>query len=197
MTREQLEFQISQYVDGTLSPAEVAALEQTLAGDAEARAVLEDFRKVDATLKRTGIPLPAINWDRLADHISAAVADEDRATTSIPIRAWWVRRIAVAAAVGIVVGVGILWPRHGGPQDVANSGDGGVNATNAVAVVQITGPEVATAAPDVQINIDGPSGDPSRQANYRIAEDIIYRPSRVVIASGQVDRQDNPSRLPY
>ena len=112
MDREQLEFRISQYVDGTLSPAEVAALEATLASDAEARAVLEDFRKVDETLKKTEIPLPAVNWDRLAEHISAAVAGEDRATTSIPIRAWWVRRVAIAAAVLIAVGTVTLWPRR-------------------------------------------------------------------------------------
>ena len=32
--------------------------------------------------------------------------------------------------------------------------------------------------------------------NYRISEDIVYRPSRVVIASGDIDRQDS-GRLPY
>ena len=32
--------------------------------------------------------------------------------------------------------------------------------------------------------------------NYRIAEDIIYRPPHVVIASGESDRQDS-QRLPY
>src|SRR5690242_8422677 len=114
MNREQLEFQISQYVDGTLSPAEVAALQTMLTNDAEARGGLEDFRKVDEALKTTDIPLPAINWDHLAEHISVAVAEEDRATTSIPIRAWWVRRIAIAAAILIVVGLVIFWPNRPG-----------------------------------------------------------------------------------
>jgi anti-sigma factor RsiW len=193
MTREQLEFQISQYVDGTLSPAEVAALSGMLASDAEARALLEDFRKVDATLKTTELPLPAINWDRFADHISAAVAEEDRATTSTPIRAWWVRRIAIAAAVLIVVGTVILWPRPAGHDQFVT---GGNPAAAAVAIVQISGPEAATAPAVATVSIDD-SPAMSQQANYRIAEDIIYRQPRVVIASGQADRQDTPSRLPY
>ena len=187
MTREQLEFQISQYVDGTLSPAEVAALEATLTNDADARAVLEDFRKVDATLKTTEIPLPAINWDRLAEHISAAVAEEDRATTSIPIRAWWVRRIAIAAAVLIAAGLVILWPKRAGHDQV-------VVTPQTITVVQINGPETTVNAPVVEINMQAPGGA-AQQANYRIAEDIIYRQPRVVIASGQADRQDTSS--PY
>src|SRR5437762_2420944 len=93
MTREHLDFQISQYADETLSPAAAAALEAPLAGGAEASSTTQ----------------PAV------------------AEASI---------------------------------------------------------DVAPALP--------------QQANYRIAEDIIYRPPRVVIASGQGDRQDNTSRsLPY
>src|SRR5438105_19050 len=101
MDREQLEFRISQYVDGTLPAAEVAALEAVLAADAEARAVLEDFRKLDAAMKDQA-RLPQIYWDRLAAHLSDAVArqDEAMAPASIairaPIRAWW-RPLAVAA----------------------------------------------------------------------------------------------------
>jgi anti-sigma factor RsiW len=192
MNREQLEFQISQYADGTLSPAEVAALEATLVQDVEARALLEDFRKLDATLKKTEIPLPAINWDRLADHISAAVADEDRATTSFPIRTWWVRRIAIAALVLIAIGTVILWPRRIDNRMATNPP---VNTAAAVAIVQISGPEVPTGAAVVEISMDPSSAQP-QAANYRIAEDIIYRAPRVVIASGQPDRQDT-QRLPY
>src|SRR5689334_17094397 len=93
MNREQLEFQISQYVDGTLSPAEVAALQTTLANDAEAQATLEQFQALDSLFKKTEMPLPAVDWNRFADQLSRAVAEEDRATTSIPIHApggaWW------------------------------------------------------------------------------------------------------------
>ena len=205
MDREQLEFQISQYVDGTLSPAEVAALEQTLAGDAEARATLEQFRKLDSLFKKTEIPLPAVDWDRFADHLSRAVAEEDRATTSIPIRAaaevrgaWWVRRVAIAAVVALAAGVALLWPRHAGRQEIANLNVPPTPTAPAVAIVQVGGPDVPTAAPSVVVNLAEPTAAQQQQlANYRIAEDIIYHPPRVVIASGPDDAQDTPSRLPY
>src|SRR5829696_3029990 len=76
---EQLEFQIAQFADGTLPPAEAAALEQLLATDADARALLQDYRRIGAELK-TAMPLPAIDWAKLADRLSDAVAAEDRAT---------------------------------------------------------------------------------------------------------------------
>src|SRR5438477_11406579 len=116
MTSEQLEFQISQYVDGTLPAAEVAALEAVLAADAEARGVLADFRKLDVAMKDQA-PLPQINWDRLAAHLSDAVAREDEAsqaaTAPIAIRAWW-RPLAAAAIVVIAFATVLLIPRRGG-----------------------------------------------------------------------------------
>src|SRR5215217_7013902 len=114
MIDEQLEFRISQYADGTLPAAEVAALEMTLASDADARALLDEYRALDASLKRD-LPLPEIKWDRLAEHLSGAVAEEDRATTSLPITrgggAFW-RGVgfAVAAMVLIVTSLA-LWMR--------------------------------------------------------------------------------------
>src|SRR5688572_22883547 len=108
MIDEQLEFQIAQYADGTLPPAERAALEQALAADTDARAMLDEYRRLDASLKRE-MPVPAMNWDRLAAHLSDAVAAEDRATTTI---AWPLRhagRLAAAAAVIVVIGTAALW----------------------------------------------------------------------------------------
>lgn len=200
MIREQLEFQISQYADGTLPAAEVAALEGALASDAEARALLEEFRKLDALVKTSEMPLPAVDWDRFADHLSRAVADEDRATTSIPIRprgAWWVKRVAIAAVVVLAAGVAILWPRHGGQSEIAKVSIPATPTEPAVAIIQVGGPEVASAAPHVEVSLGEPPASVQQQSNYRIAEDIIYRPPHVVIASGLADAQDSPSRLPY
>ena len=197
MNREQLEFQISQYADGTLPAAEVAALEATLANDAEARALLEEFRKLDTIVKTSEMPLPTVDWDRFADHLSRAVADEDRATTSIPIRARWVKRVAIAAAVVLAFGVAALWPRHGGPPGIVKVTGPDVPTAPAVAIAQVGGPEVASGAPSVQVSLAEPPVQQQQQANYRMAEDIIYRAPHVVIASGQGDAQDSPSRLPY
>ena len=52
MISEELEFQISQYADGSLSAEETAALEAVLASDSEAAALLADYRKLDATIQR-------------------------------------------------------------------------------------------------------------------------------------------------
>ena len=58
MIDETLEFRISQYADGTLPAAEVADLEAILASDAEARALLDEYRKLDVVLKRETPVLP-------------------------------------------------------------------------------------------------------------------------------------------
>ncbi|MGF1633924.1 MAG: anti-sigma factor family protein [Phycisphaerae bacterium] len=57
MVDEELEFQISRYLDDDLSPPETRALEERLAADAGARAVLADYRRLSATLS-TGSDLP-------------------------------------------------------------------------------------------------------------------------------------------
>jgi anti-sigma factor RsiW len=194
MIDEQLEFRISQYADGTLPAAEVAALEATLGSDADARALLEEYRKLDVVLKRETPALPEIKWERLAEHISGAVADEDRATTTYKISArtstWWVRSVAVAAAVVIAFGTVVLWPR-GKQGEVATTTP---NQPVAVALIEVGGPQVASKPPVEEISVE-PSALADAE-NFRISEDIVYRPSRVVIASGDSDRQDS-GRLPY
>jgi anti-sigma factor RsiW len=52
MTPDQLEFSISQYIDGALAPLEQAVLDEVLATDANARALLEQYRKLNALVKR-------------------------------------------------------------------------------------------------------------------------------------------------
>src|SRR5688572_23451362 len=166
MIDEQLESQIAQYADGTLPADQRAALEQMLANDADARAVLDEYRRLDASLKRE-LPVPAMNWDRLAAHLSDAVADEDRATTPI---AWPLRhagKLAAAAAVILFIGSMAMWllrPAANTP----NNNDVVVNvnppspspnpATNVTVVVIVTGPaaQTTTEAPIVEIKV-GPS----------------------------------------
>ena len=198
MDRQQLEFQISQYIDGTLSMTEAAALEQVLAGDADARAMLEDFRKLDASLKRENVaPLPEIHWEKLAEHLSAAVAEEDRATT-YRISAWWSRGVAaVAALVLIAVGTAVLLNRHQAPpriEEVATNSTPQKIGDNAIA--EVTGPtaEPATQPAVAEISI-GPS-ELAKRSNYGVDEDIVYRQPRVVIASERSALQDT-SALPY
>ena len=71
-TPEQLEYAISQYLDGTLPPLETAALEERLASDAEARELLAEFRRLDELVRGSAGAgaLPEIAWDRFASHLS-------------------------------------------------------------------------------------------------------------------------------
>ena len=196
MIDEQLEFQIAQYADGTLPAAERAALEQVLATDAQARALLDEYRRLDASLKRE-LPLPVINWDRLAAHLSDAVADEDRATTTIawPLRNWG--KLAAAAAILLVIGAMALWilrPAANTDIVVGPQSPQKPDPSTAVAIVEVVGPQTTTQPAVAQIEI-GPS-QWAKQTNFAVTEQVVYRPSRVLIASGEIDRQDT-GRLPF
>ena len=71
MSPEQLEFAITQYLDGTLPPEDVAALEQRLATEPEAQALLEEHRSLTAMLRAD--PAPALAWDEVASDLQAVV----------------------------------------------------------------------------------------------------------------------------
>ena len=199
MISEQLEFQIAQYADGTLPAEDRVALEQVLATDADARAMLDEYRRLDATLKRE-LPVPAMNWDRLATHLSDVVAEEDRATTTIawPLRNWG--KLAAAAAIILLIGtVALLQLRPATPHSTVvvnvNQTQPATNGSATVVVV-VTGPAAQTtdAAPVVEINV-GPSAW-AKQTNYGVTDQVVYREPRVMIASGRIDRQDS-GRLPF
>ena len=64
MTRDELEFSISQYLDGTLPEAQRPALEARLAEDAEAQAILAEERALTRLLRSE--PLPEVRWDGLS-----------------------------------------------------------------------------------------------------------------------------------
>ena len=75
MTLEQLEFSISQYLDGSLPASEVAALEARLGEDPAARELLAEYRAVDAMLKSPAA-LPEVAWEKLSTCISGAISSE-------------------------------------------------------------------------------------------------------------------------
>jgi negative regulator of sigma E activity len=187
MTRDELEFSISQYLDGTLAEAEEAALESRLASDADARALLGEYRRLDRTLKSA--PLPAFDYGALSDRISAAVSREAEPAQSY--RLHWVRTaaaLAIAACVVIAVGVGI---RRLGPAGQTDPRQQAVVPPTVPApaierkqiVVVDGGPRSQPSTAPVEILAVGPSpaaGDGPALARYQ--EDLISRPSQVIIA---------------
>src|SRR3954471_7876393 len=122
MTRDELEFSISQYLDGTLAAAERDALDERLATDAEARAVLAEYEALNAAFAAAPA-VPEIDWDQFAGKISAAVAREEMPAQSYKIGAWMrqpVRLPAVAASLLVAGGIAFSLLRPGG--DKTNTG---------------------------------------------------------------------------
>jgi hypothetical protein len=71
MTLEQLEFSITQYLDGTLPAEDVGALEARLASDPQARAMLDEQRALTDLLRSQ--PGPDLDWADVARDLSAVV----------------------------------------------------------------------------------------------------------------------------
>jgi anti-sigma factor RsiW len=187
MTPDELEYAISQYLDGALPPLEKAALEERLAGDAEARAILEEYRKLNTALKTTLPAAPQIAWDRLAEQIHRNLEAE-----ATPVRHFrllsigWTGRMAIAAALLFVISVAIHFvPRNESPTSNPRMNPG---------IAMISGPAVessvgATIA-DVSI------GPPPSPAIVRSAgDDIVTRPTIVLIDRAAPSGQDGDSSM--
>jgi hypothetical protein len=71
MSPEQLEFILTQYLDGTLPAADAVALERVLETDPTAQALRDEHERLTALLRSQ--PLPEIDWDDLARDFCAVV----------------------------------------------------------------------------------------------------------------------------
>src|SRR5260221_6069758 len=71
MSPEQLEFVLTQYLDGTLPPEQVSALEQTLATDPNAQTLRDEHQRLTALLRSQS--LPEMDWSDLARDLAAVV----------------------------------------------------------------------------------------------------------------------------
>jgi anti-sigma factor RsiW len=181
MTRDELEYAISQYLDGNLPLLEEAALEDRLASDDEARALLEEYRRLDATLKNSLPAAPPIAWDRLAGEIQKSLAAEETPVQHYSLGTiTWAGRLAIAASVLFAVSIAIHFAPRAARQQAARPG--GLAIVSGPQVQQSTGPVVE------QIQI-GPA--PSLAVRPRSAEeDIVARPTVVLIDRANPSGQD-------
>ena len=214
MTRDELEFQISQYLDGTLALAERDALEDRLGSDADARALLAEYRDVDAVLKASVSALPDVRWDRLADYLSHAVAaaeiDEQQQQPAAPARgrsarsyrlADWLRAplaplAAIAASVLIVAGIGLALRNPGGTTQMGRIEDPPLPPAQPIVMVKIS-PEYrplqpAGGEPEVAVGPSRTVADSPALARY----DLLDRPRRASIASGVTPLPDRSGIIP-
>lgn len=183
MNLEQLEFQITQYLDGTLSEGQRAALEQRLSADPEARRLLEEHRRVDALLKQMP-PVPQVNWDALAQHISASVAQQEAPVRHYSLT-WLTRPSRLAAAAALLLATGLAWTLLRQDRSEVST----ILADAPIAQVIGPQPEPSRGQAIAQIEI-GPSSLARNGADVFYGEDVVIRPSQVVIASGSFPAQD-------
>ena len=189
MTRDEIEFLISQYIDGTANELDAARLEEVLATDTDARTMLAEYRRLDEIVK-TAMPLPEIAWDQLASSIS-----NQTATLEAPIKHYRLtfgtmsRVAALAAMLAIVVGViGRLHPRDSWLDIRTN----GVAVSHMPLDVQISAPPaMANAVSDIQIG--QPAGFAA--ADFRSSDAIVSSPTSIWIASGDGSAQDTEPTL--
>lgn len=190
MTRDELEFQISQYLDGTLAEPEQSALEARLAVDSEARALLDAYRRLDVALKAA--PLPAVDWDRFADQVCAAVSEQQEETArSYRIGSFrTMAGLAVAASVIVGIGVGIRMlqrPGPGQPTGPIAIDPGATRAATEIVIVDARPAAPVASASPVEVIAVGPSRtlqDRPGFAGYH--DDVVTRRSQGLIArSGQ------------
>ena len=190
MTRDELEFQISQYLDGTLGEADGSALEARLAADADARALLDEYRRLDVVLKAA--PLPAVDWDALSAQICGAVAEQEpQPARSYRIGTFrTVAGLAMAACVLIGLGLGIRLLQR--PYTGPTSGAGTIavapsNAPVEIVVVDATPTSAAPAAsaePLAGLAVGPATSLQDRPGFAGFHDEIISRPSQVFIARG-------------
>jgi anti-sigma factor RsiW len=199
---DELEFALCQYADGTLPANQVPAVEAKLARDGELAASVEEHRRLSDLLKSG--PLPAVRWERLAEHLADTVAEANEPATIKLFARPWVRGVvglAMAACLALVGTLGIrAYLSHNKPDfakkdsvpkgviaindkpidvQIGPGGDAGAGAKSALA-------EVAIGAGSDQNSGDSPA----------FADGIITRSPRSLIASGAPTAQDT-AQMPY
>jgi anti-sigma factor RsiW len=119
MSPEQLEFILTQYLDGTLPPEQLDALERTLETDERAQALRDEHERLTALLRSQ--PMPEMDWDDLARDFCAVItgnvdeqsqAEDQRlnsilaSATPLPVLQWdeLSRRISAAVDAEIETG---------------------------------------------------------------------------------------------
>jgi anti-sigma factor RsiW len=165
METESFEFELSQYLDGDLPAEKRAEIELRLRSDPAARAMLEDFRKLDSAA-RAMRPMPEIAWDELANNISRAVASETR-RPAVFVMPWLRAGLALAAAILVVFGVAQFWPSQPAvPQ----------------AVLVVVGPqaELPAGPSAIDVSVSRPD-EPQTAAVYSSENSVLVRPSIVAL----------------
>ncbi len=191
---DDLEFAISQHVDGTLGEAERQAVETRIAEDADARSIHTEHARLTSALR--ALPTAQnVDWQAFGGRIAAAV-DRQSAQSERGFRLFAWRgpfSLAMAASLLIAVGVAIsIYVRH-----AASTRPTPIGPVALAPVIDVSGPsaEVGTEPiADVRIGPARSLGADSLASGYD--DDVVFRPARVIMASSAAPRVE-PIGMPY
>ena len=197
MTRDQLEFSITQYLDGSLPESQRVALMERLEKDPEARELLEEHRRLDNVFGRASLPafqLEAFSKQLLEAIAQAPAPEVEQPSLRMPwvgVRSW----TAIAASVLIASGLAIAILSHG--RNGTGSNPVHHELTASAGFVTVTGPvaEATSTSDDVQVSV-GPSKAIAGESTLsRYSADLVMRPAHVMmVASGVNPDQDMDSQ---
>jgi anti-sigma factor RsiW len=198
---EDIEFQLSQLLDGELPEEQAAALRRRIAADP---ALAEQFRRYQALeegLGRLGSEMPAVDWDLQRESIRSVLEREALLKPmSTPWRGVLFRWSAAAAAAAACVIVGLLtinWLVSGGwgagkPMVTASiqQPPGVTGAGINVATVSPLGQSVPEG--DLSVQYEGhPAGESSQGVNAPQADTWAWadQPGTIIISGGERESQ--------
>jgi len=119
MTTTHWTERLSEYLDGTLTPAEHAACEAWLAQSAEGRTLLDELRRVVAKAKTLpDVPVPAAVWGGISKaigertlgrstEVTPITRASDRPLSVVPSRRWNFSPIQLATAAALLLAIGV------------------------------------------------------------------------------------------
>ncbi len=97
--------QLSEYVDGSLDPADAVELMQRVATDRTLQKELEALRAADALIKTHQDEMPEVDWDAFSgsvrSRVEKSVKREKRTSRNLVFRQW--RPLAAAAALAMSI----------------------------------------------------------------------------------------------
>ena len=174
---DEREFELTQYLDGDLAPEQVASIESQLASDGAARRTLREHAHLAQMLK--AMPLPAVNYDLLADHISDSIEGSQRQRLQI---SFWMRKavpVAVAACILIASGIAIRLFNKKPAENIAKTDTPVVREI--VLVTNTTPPEPTPASGVIEIDV-GASDSYAARSFEPYSPGVVSRPQRVQLA---------------
>jgi anti-sigma factor RsiW len=191
MASEDLEILICRYIDGELTPEQRANFEALLADDVPARQMLEEHRRLDEALRAQAMPL--VRWERLQQHLSAAVREKDlpKKTIFAPVYQMpWIRPMAaVAMAASVLLAIGfslhLIQSRRSANNNIVAKAPQAIELPKVIALAEVTGPliEAPTGTASDEITLGPPPNLSAQMDMGPGADSIVVQPSQVAIAS--------------